>query len=277
MSVIEIDAAWIEAHPLPAPEGGKEERGRILVVGGQADLLGAVRLAGEAALRAGAGKLQITAPAEAVSTASLLTPEARVLTLPAQDAAPDPDLVESLQHADAVLIGPGMAASQIAQAEVLAAEVRGGLVLDAAALAAARRSNRQCAAMVLTPHAGEMARLLGVDRQTVEAEPRAAAERAATALDAVVAMKGPQTFIAAPEGRIARYGGGGPGLGVSGSGDVLAGVVTGLLARGVPPFEATCWGVFLHGEAGRRLARSVGEVGFLSREIAAEIPRLITR
>ena len=130
---------------------------------------------------------------------------------------------------------------------------------------------------VLTPHAGEMAQLLGMERDAVEADPDDAARRAAAAFGATVALKGPETVIAAPDGAIFRYTRGGAGLGTSGSGDVLAGIVAGLLARGADPLRAAAWGVFLHGEAGNALARRHGAVGLLAREIAAEIPRILHR
>jgi NAD(P)H-hydrate repair Nnr-like enzyme with NAD(P)H-hydrate dehydratase domain len=111
----------------------------------------------------------------------------------------------------------------------------------------------------------------------VEADPVAAARRAAEAFGATVALKGAQTVIAAPDGSVLRYTRGGVGLGTSGSGDVLAGIVVGLLARGADPLRAAAWGVFLHGEAGNALARRHGAVGFLARELAAEVPRILHR
>jgi NAD(P)H-hydrate repair Nnr-like enzyme with NAD(P)H-hydrate dehydratase domain len=92
---------------------------------------------------------------------------------------------------------------------------------------------------------------------------------------AVIAMNGARPHVVEPDGRAGLSPGGGPGLGVSGSGDVLGGVIAGLLALGVAPFEAAAWGVFLHGEAGARLARRVGTLGFLAREIAGEIPAVM--
>jgi NAD(P)H-hydrate repair Nnr-like enzyme with NAD(P)H-hydrate dehydratase domain len=89
-------------------------------------------------------------------------------------------------------------------------------------------------------------------------------------------MKGASTHVVAPDGEAGRYAGGGPGLGVSGSGDVLGGLITGLLARGAPPFQAAAWGVFLHGEAGSRLAARIGKLGYLAREIADEAPPILS-
>jgi NAD(P)H-hydrate repair Nnr-like enzyme with NAD(P)H-hydrate dehydratase domain len=122
-----------------------------------------------------------------------------------------------------------------------------------------------------------MAGVLGMEKEEVEADPLAVALRAAEELGAVVALKGPDTLIAAPDGRAYRYPGGRVGLATSGSGDVLAGLVAGLLARGAEPAGAAAWGVWLHGEAGNALARRVGPIGYLARELPAEVPRLLQR
>ena len=129
--------------------------------------------------------------------------------------------------------------------------------------------------MILTPHAGEMAGLTGVSKAHVEADPLGAAREAAQALGAVVAVKGQRTFIAAPDGRGWRHEGHAVGLATSGSGDVLAGVIAGLLARDASPEQAALWGVFLHQQAGQRLSERVGPLGFLARELAGEIPGLL--
>lgn len=272
-----LDAAWARRHPLPpVGDGGKEERGRVVVVGGGADLLGAVLLAGEASLRAGAGKLQVTAPPHAMAMTSLALPEAMVLPRP-QVGATDIDdaLAASLGDCHAVLVGPGMMTADDALAKAIASRVDGALVLDAAALSAAPSLARRSHLPVLTPHAGEMARLLDRPKAAVEADALAAAREAAERFAAVVVMKGAQTWVVEPAGSALHYVGGGPGLGVSGSGDVLAGLVAGLLARGASPVEAAAWGVLLHGEAGRRLADKLGPLGFLARDIAPEAPRLL--
>jgi ADP-dependent NAD(P)H-hydrate dehydratase len=133
-----------------------------------------------------------------------------------------------------------------------------------------KRSGR----VIITPHAGEMANLLGVDKEVVEADPAAAALRLTEELGLVVIMKGSQTIITAPGG-IWRYEGGGVGLATSGSGDVLAGIIAGLAARGTEPVNAAIWGVYLHGEAGSQLAKDVGPLGFLAREISECIPKLL--
>jgi NAD(P)H-hydrate repair Nnr-like enzyme with NAD(P)H-hydrate dehydratase domain len=120
-----------------------------------------------------------------------------------------------------------------------------------------------------------MARLLGVPKDEVQADPLGAARRAAGALGAVVAMKGGCTFIVDPEGAAWSCDLGQVGLATSGSGDTLAGLIAGLVARGATPAEGTIWGVFLHAEAGGRLARTRGPVGFLARELLAEVPSIM--
>lgn len=274
--LLALDRKWLRARPLPAPgDGGKEERGQVVVIGGREDLVGATRLAGEAALRVGAGKLQLVAPASAIAALSLVVPEARVIARPSRLpwTRPTRNLVDVVERCDAVVIGPGMLQNDEALARELAAATRGPLVLDAAALSAA--SAVQTTHIVLTPHAGEMAALLGVEKKAVEADPLDAALTAATRFRAVVALKGARTLVVGPDNEVVLYPGGGAGLGTSGSGDVLAGAIVGLLARGASPFQAAAWGVYLHGEAGRRLAARLGPLGFLAREIADEFPEIL--
>jgi ADP-dependent NAD(P)H-hydrate dehydratase len=279
-----LDRALLDTMPLPVVgDGGKDERGRVLVIGGGLELAGAVLLAGTAALRAGAGKLQMATAASVVPALTVAVPEARVFALPeTHEGRPSPAaakaLAEHLPGCGAILIGPGM----MRDSEGLAAAVLDltddqPLVLDAGAMPAVRDAPRRAGrgGRILTPHAGEMARLLDADKSRVEADPLAAARHAAERFGAVVVMKGARSHVVAPEGRAALYAGGGVGLGTSGSGDVLAGLIAGLLARGADAFQAAAWGVWLHGEAGKRLARRIGPLGFLAREIAAEAPGLM--
>ena len=129
--------------------------------------------------------------------------------------------------------------------------------------------------VVITPHAGEMASLLDRSREAVEADPLAVAREVAGRLRVVVALKGPSTHIATPDGRAWVNESGCIGLGTSGSGDTLAGLVAGLLARGAEPAQALLWGVHVHAEAGARLAKRIGEVGFLARELPGEMPAIL--
>ena len=129
--------------------------------------------------------------------------------------------------------------------------------------------------LVITPHPGEMAALTGLPKERITADSVRIAEQVAGHLQCVVVLKGSATVIAQPDGPTYRYEGGGVGLATSGSGDVLAGVLVGLLARGAATLQAALWSVYLHGEAGRRLAKRIGPLGFLARELPAEVPKLM--
>jgi ADP-dependent NAD(P)H-hydrate dehydratase len=194
------------------------------------------------------------------------------------------ELAGEISRCDALLIGPGMQDPRGAVALVercVAAKAKAALVVDAAALAAFGPASRSLGAhdtgLVLTPHAGEMARLWGIRRTEVAADPRAIAREAAAQLNAIVVLKGAETFIAAPDGTTFRNTAGNLGLGTSGSGDTLAGVIAGLCARGADPLQAAVWGVSLHAQAGEALARKLGPLGFLARELLTEIPPLLAR
>jgi hydroxyethylthiazole kinase-like uncharacterized protein yjeF len=290
MSADPLDAGWITAHPLPDhPEGtDKNSRGRVVAVGGSRLVPGALGLTAEAALRAGAGKIRMATIADAAIPLGVAIPEAAVISLPVDEKGEIENaaagiIMDAMRHCDTLLIGPGMSSRDAAHALVTTLLVEPlpdlSLLLDAAAVACAG----PCAAMlrawagriVLTPHLGEMAALTGLDEAAIEADTEAAALDAARSWGAIVALKGSETVLASPEGVLLRYRGGGVGLATGGSGDVLAGVIAGLLSRGVAPFEAAAWGVWLHGEAGTALAQRIGPIGFLARELLAEIPRLM--
>jgi NAD(P)H-hydrate repair Nnr-like enzyme with NAD(P)H-hydrate dehydratase domain len=131
--------------------------------------------------------------------------------------------------------------------------------------------------VVLTPHAGEMAHLTGALKEDLQEAPQSCACRHAAAWHAVLALKGATTCVAAPDGRCWTHRSQAPGLGTSGSGDVLAGLIAGLAARGCPPEQAAVWGVALHARAGAALAARQGTLGFLARELPAEVPALMDR
>lgn len=285
---IAIDAALLGSMPLPrhGDDADKDERGRILVIGGSRAVPGALLLAGVAALRAGAGKLQLATVESIAPQIGVALPEALVMALPETaggEIAPAGlrPLIHRLCRCDAVLIGPGLLDDDAATDLTIEALQADGpaFVIDAAALcnlkteaaALARHGGR----IVVTPHVGEMARLMDLMPEAIAADPLSVATRAAAALGAVVALKGGRTVIAAPDGRAWQYSQGRVGLATSGSGDTLAGVIAGLLARGAEPHAAAIWGVYLHGEAGNRLSATRGPVGFLARELLAEIPAIM--
>ena len=279
----------LDRLPLPQPddEADKEERGRVLVVGGSVEMPGAVILAAVAALRAGAGKLRIATVGSVAPIVGGAIPEARVLGLPetaggAIDPAAAEQVADCANGTEATLIGPGMiddAAVRELLHDALPRIERPTLVLDAAAMTCFEdcgpifRSLR--GELVLTPHAGEMAVMLGVEREAVRDDPLGTVRRAAAVLRATVALKGAETLIVGPDGAAYRNRSGNVALATSGSGDTLSGIIAGLAARGASPIAAAAWGVYLHGGAGDRLAERVGPLGFLARELLAEIPALL--
>ncbi len=277
--------AW--SLPMPSANGDKEERGRVLVVGGSSEMPGAVILAATAALRAGAGKLTIATGASVAQLVALAIPESRVIGLPetaerGMTLEGADVLAELASKIDAVLIGPGMqdepATCAFVQA-LLPLLGQAHVVLDACAMAVvcAPLPARPAAMpqMLLTPHAGEMAHLTGSDKHSIEADPCKAAHTAAQRWQATVALKGASTFVASPDGRLWQHDGGNIGLAISGSGDTLAGIIAGLAARGATLEQAAAWGVALHARAGDLLAARFGQLGYLAREIAAEVPALM--
>lgn len=286
--MIAIDAPWRRDNPLPDIGGGmdKDARGRVVLVGGSAFVPGALRLTGEAVLRVGAGKIQLATIAAAAIPLGMTMPEAAMIALPADDQgeiAGDAaaSLLPRLCQCDTLVIGPGMAerpqTPDLVAAMLSAADAPATILLDAGAMTAARHLPTLGAHVVMTPHPGELATLMDIERNAVEVDPEAAATRAAARFGTVVVLKSAVTAIAAPDGTLLRYTSEAPGLGTAGSGDVLAGVIGGLLARGVAPLAAAGWGVWLHGEAGRAAARDIGPLGFLARELLRPIPALMAQ
>ena len=280
-----LDRSALDAHPLPPViDGDKESKGRILILAGSREVPGAALLAATAAMRAGAGKLSIGCVESIAVPIGLAMPEAMVVALPEHrdggfaGSAVD-RIAEQAGEVDAVVAGPGLAQGDICRriARILLASPV-PLALDAALLHILEPGGGERASLpVLLPHAGELASLLDCEETRIKADPIGCGLRAARLYRSIVLVKGVTSHVVAPGGETWTYEGGAPGLGVSGSGDTLAGIVGGLLARGAEPLNALLWGVWLHGEAGAALARNVGPIGFLAREIPGEIPRLLPR
>jgi ADP-dependent NAD(P)H-hydrate dehydratase len=285
-----IDSAWIAANPTPVHGSGtsKNSRGRVLAVGGSRRVPGALRLTGEAALRVGAGKLQLATIAAAALHLGVLVPEAASVPLPEDrhgeiDVSADDALEEALNACDAVVVGPGISAADAAF-RLLTSVLRNpradlSVVIDAMAIGCAKELQASLAPyegrLILTPHHGEMAALTGRTEEEIDTDPLPIAREAARKFGAIVVLKGSDTVIATPDGTLLHYAGGGTGLATGGSGDVLAGAIAGLLSRGAAPVTAAGWGVWLHGQSGRRVATTSGPIGFLAREVPPEFPRLL--
>lgn len=276
----------LRSWPLPDPGSDKEARGLVVVVGGNRSTPGAVALSGEAALRVGGGKLRVVTAASVAVAVALALPEAGVDGVAETDGG-DPDrgsAADIRRTADGcacVLLGPGLLDPDAA-ADLLAAvvpDLEGPVVIDALGSSyvthhpdGLHHLDGRC---VLTVNPTELSRTLDEDEDTVAGDLVGAARRLAERAQAVVLCGGPDKAVAAPDGRTWLVTDGGPGLGVAGSGDVQAGYVSGLLARGAEPAQAAVWGAYLHAASGDRLAEQVGPVGFLARELPALAPGLL--
>ncbi|MCW2831171.1 MAG: NAD(P)H-hydrate dehydratase [Aeromicrobium sp.] len=264
----------LRAWPLPSPDGDKSSRGTVLVVGGSRSTPGAALLAGLAALRAGAGKLQI-ATTESTSVAlAIAAPEAMVVGFPETPSGalrgdPSEDLADMVAKADVVLLGPGLVdvdeTRALLELVVSTVDSDAALAVDAYGLSALAEQpallRGRATRPLLTPNLGEGAMLLGRDlTDDLDAEAIEIADR----FDCVASLFG---HVADPDGSVWRDETAGSGLGTSGSGDVAAGLAAGLLARGAGPAQAACWATHVHAAAGQRLAVELGPTSYLAREI----------
>lgn len=286
-----IDFAWRRANPLPSIDGGadKNKRGRVFAAGGSRKVPGALQLTAEAALRVGAGKVRIGTIDAAAIPIGIAMPECGVIALAEGEngeigSAAGPAIAEQAETCEVLLFGPGMGGRS--GVEALTRRVidrpRAGLsiLLDAAPLACAGGLEGLIGAhdgrVVLTPHHGELAYLTGQSEATIATAPEKAARDAADRFGAIVVLKHARTIIATPDGQALVHDSDTPGLATGGSGDVLSGIIGGLLARGASPLAAAGWGVWLHGAAGRAVAEEVGPIGFLARDLLRHLPRLMT-
>jgi NAD(P)H-hydrate epimerase len=269
--------------PARPAEGHKGRFGHVLVAAGSRGKAGAAALAGLGAARVGAGLVTVACPEGVNAILQARSSEAMTAPLPespegelaAEAAEP---LLALARERDVLAVGPGLGRGAGPRELVRRLVPRAGvpLVLDADALFAFRGEvdalRRRGAPAVLTPHPGEAAALLGGEPATLNRDRVGAALRLAEASGAVAVLKGAATVVAEPGGRVRVNPTGGPVLAAGGSGDVLTGVIAGLLAQGLEPFDAACVGCFLHGAAGDRLAREVGAAGVLASELAGALP-----
>jgi len=273
-------ALWGSAFPIPRLDGHKYSRGHAVVVSGELPFTGAARLAARGALRAGAGLVTLASPRTALPVNA--TANLAVMVR----AADGPDELRQLladRRLNAVVLGPGLGVGANTRALVEGAlDGERTVVLDADALTSfaddpaalvAVITARPGRPIVLTPHQGEFSRLFKNAPQPSEnASKLVAARAAAQAVGAVVLLKGPDTVVAAPDGRAAINENAPPWLATAGSGDVLAGIIAGLLAQHMPAFEAACAGAWLHGEAGNEAGP-----GLISEDLAEALPTVYRR
>jgi hydroxyethylthiazole kinase-like uncharacterized protein yjeF len=278
---VSLDASLLASWPLPIDEhGDKFSRGTVLVLGGSPVTPGAVILAGMAALRMGAGRLQIATAAPVAPIVAVAVPEALVMPIPVDDDGGlrqpfDDDVLDRIADADAVLIGPGMPSrpSPVEALDATLARVGDSavIVLDAAALAclphiSAPLRERHAGRLILTPNRQEARRLGEALDQDASDLDEADDELAwlARRCGAVVTSFG---AVRAADGRAWDGPPGHPSLGTSGSGDVLAGLAVGAAGRARDAAQAACWATFVHAVTGARLAEERGDLGFLAREL----------
>ena len=261
-----IERRVVERLPRRAGDTTKFASGQLVVAGGSRGLTGAARMASHAAMRAGAGYVIACVPESLQDVlAAAATPELMTRGLPEEGAALAPaavaGVVENIRPGGALALGPGLGRSDGAFqfARALAREAHAPIVLDADGLNAHAGRLHELRARdeptVLTPHTGELARLLELDSEQIERERLRHVRAAAASSGAVVVLKGDDSLVATPAGKVAVSRGGSPALATAGTGDVLTGVIGALLAQRLDPFLAAAAGVWLHAAAGRVAAR----------------------
>jgi ADP-dependent NAD(P)H-hydrate dehydratase len=271
--------------PPRAPDSNKGSYGRVLVVAGSRGMSGAAILCASAALRGGAGLVRLAVPEEVLSIVAGANPCYLTAPLP-QDpagqlcAAAEAPLFEMARASQVVALGPGLGRSAALTSLVLAAlqQLDLPIVLDADGLnALASRKGafpRRAAPLVLTPHPGEFARLLGTDVATVQSDRQALALRFAAEHRVVLVLKGHGTLVTDGE-RLYRNTTGNPGMATGGTGDVLTGLTAALLGQQLEPFAAAQLGVYLHGRAGDLARDATGEVGLIASDLLHYLPAAI--
>jgi NAD(P)H-hydrate epimerase len=258
---------WRASLPVLEEDAHKYTRGYAVVSGGPLACTGAARLAAMAASRAGAGVVSVACAPDAlpVYAASLLS----IMTKPVRHVREFTQLIED-GRVSALVVGPGGGVSEETRERLVAAlATKKPLVIDADALSVLGAYHKSIAPMlhpacVLTPHEAEFARISDVTGSRQER-----AQKAAKALGAVLVLKGPETLIAAPDGTLVMNLDAPATLATAGSGDVLSGIIAGLLAQGMPVFEAACAGVWMHSAAARMLGR-----GMIAEDIIAQLPQV---
>lgn len=259
---------WAEHFPSPDLAGNKYSRGYAVIMGGPIHATGAARLAARAALRMGAGLVSVACdPSSLMVYAQAFE---AIMTKPVRDVSEFAGLIGD-PRVTAVLMGPAAGINERTRAFVLAAlSIQKPCVIDADALTVFKDDPKTLFSAligpcVLTPHEGEFERVFGRLDDRVQA-----ACDAAALSGAVVLLKGPETLIAAPDGRLAVNRHAPSWLATAGSGDVLGGLITGLMAQGMKPFEAACAGVWFHTEAARRFGP-----GLIAEDLSEQIPAIL--
>jgi NAD(P)H-hydrate epimerase len=278
-----IGARVLDAIPRRGRESTKFAAGSVLVCGGSRGLTGAPSLASEAAMRAGAGYVTAFVPASLNVVFEIRLLEVMTVPLPDREGSFEAQGAQAvrdrLSRAGALVLGPGIGreAGAVELVRDLARTADIPLLLDADGLNAhaghLEALAGRPAATVLTPHAGELGRLLERDSSEIEAHRLASVRAAASRSQAIVVLKGDDTIVAEPSGRAAVNRGATSALATAGTGDVLSGVIGAYLSKHVDPFEAACAGVLVHARAGRRAAHTIGPEGVIARDVIEALPQ----
>jgi hydroxyethylthiazole kinase-like uncharacterized protein yjeF len=277
-----ISGRVVDGIPRRGSESNKFAAGSVLVCGGSLGLTGAPSMASESAMRAGAGYVTALIPRSLNLVFEIRLLEVMTVPLPDRDGALTAQgaeaVLERSRRADALILGPGLGREpgSFDLARRLAREIGTPLLLDADGLNAHAEALDSLAGReaptVLTPHAGELARLLGGDSAGVSARRLHSARAAAAAAEAIVVLKGDDTIVARPDGVCGVNRGGAPALATAGTGDVLSGVIGAYLAKHMDPFAAACAGVLVHSVAGRIAAQRIGTEGVIARDVIEALP-----
>ena len=276
----------LDQLPRRGDRSNKFSSGNVLVVGGSRGLTGAVCMAAGAAVRAGAGYAAVATPAELEPILETKLTEVMTLGVAGSDGSLEPGaapaILERSESADCVVLGPGLGRAPRAAelARELAASIRVPLLVDADGLNALGTDLEQAATgrpLVLTPHAGELGRLLGVESEAVSAARLDSAREAARRCGGIVVLKGSDTIVTDGE-RLAINALASPGLATAGTGDVLSGAIAALIARGLEPFEACAAAVLAHARAGRFAAERVGAAeSVIATDVIEDLPAGLAR
>jgi ADP-dependent NAD(P)H-hydrate dehydratase / NAD(P)H-hydrate epimerase len=262
-----IGTEVLELLPRRGARSTKFSSGQVTIAGGSRGLTGAVRMSSRAAIRGGAGYATVAVPADLQAVFATADPEVMSKAVPGGEGCFSPDSAEPLlaafERAAAGVLGPGLGRDEgsLALVHEVTPRIEAPLVIDADGLNAfagrVEEIDARTAPTVLTPHAGELGRLLGRESAAIDAHRLAAAREAAAASGAVVVLKGDDTIVVDGE-RVAVNAVSAPGLATAGTGDVLSGLTAAMLARGLEPFAAACAAVLAHARAGREAARRIG-------------------
>lgn len=281
-----IEQAVLDRLPGRRSAGNKFDSGNVLVVGGSRGLTGAVCMAAEAAIRAGAGYAAVATPSELEPILEVKLTEVMTLAVPGGGGSLDPEAAEPVLEraatANCVVLGPGLGRSEgaAALARDLSRRITGALLIDADGLNALGTDLEALAGpdrpLILTPHAGELGRLLGTDSGAIEERRLESATGAARRCGGIVVLKGDDTIVTDGE-RVAVNALSSPGLATAGTGDVLSGTIAALVGRGADPFVAACAGVLAHARAGREAAERVGTESVIATDVIGALPLGLAR